>query len=163
VFFVLLRVFYALDRTRAAFLIQVAQTTFYVAGALIVGAVVQRESIAVGLALVLSAAIVFQGLLSAVYLRRVLGPLDTWRVLRRTLWFAAAAVPAGAAGWGILSLLGGVSEGAFPVDGRPGAIVTMVLAGTVMAVVYGAVLWLTRNPELRAAGEPVLARLRRTR
>ena len=33
VFFVLLRVFYALDRTRAAFLIQVVQTAFYVVGA----------------------------------------------------------------------------------------------------------------------------------
>jgi len=163
VFFVLLRVFYALDRTRAAFVIQVAQTAFYVGGALLVGAVVPLESVAVALALVLSAAIVFQGLLSAIYLRRVLGPLDTARVVRRTLWFAAAALPAGAAGWGILTLLGGVSEGAFPVDGRPGAIVTMLLAGTVMAIVYGAVLWMTRNPELRAIGEPLLARLRRTR
>ena len=84
-------------------------------------------------------------------------------MLRRTLWFAAAAVPAGAAGWGILTLLGGVAEGAFPVDGKPGAIITMLIAGFAMAVVYAVLLWVTRNPELRAFGEPILRRLRRAR
>ena len=163
IFFVLLRVFYALDRTRAAFLIQVAQTAFYVAGALLVGALVPLDRVAVALAVVLSTAVAFQGLLSAIYLRRVLGHLDTWRVARRTLWFVGAAVPAGAVGWGILTLLGGVSKGAFPVDGRAGAIVTMVVAGASMAVVYAAVLWVTKNPEIRAAGEPLVARLRRAR
>ena len=163
VFFVLLRVFYALDRTRAAFVIQVIQTAFYVGGALLVGALVPLQSVAVALAVVLSAAVALQGILSAVYLRRALGHLDTWRVLRRVLWFAAAAVPAGAVGWGILTLLGGVSEGAFPVDGKPGAIVTMIVAGAAMAIVYAALLWVTRNPELRAFGEPILRRLRRAR
>ncbi len=163
IFFVLLRVFYALDRTRAAFVIQVVQTAFYVACALLVGVLVPREWVAVALAVVLSAAVALQGLLSAVYLRRALGHLDTWRVLRRTLWFAAAAVPAGAVGWGILTLLGGVGRGAFPVDGRPGAITTMVIAGAAMAIVYAVLLWVTRNPELRAFGEPLLRRLRRAR
>ena len=163
IFFVLLRVFYALDRTRAAFVIQVVQTAFYVVCALLVGVLVPREWVAVALAVVLSAAVALQGLLSAVYLRRALGHLDTWRVLRRTLWFAAAAVPAGAVGWGILTLLGGVGQGAFPVDGRPGAITTMVIAGAAMAIVYAVLLWVTRNPELRAFGEPLLRRLRRAR
>ena len=163
IFFVLLRVFYALDRTRAAFVIQVLQTAFYVAGALLVGLLVPTPSVAVALAIVLSAAVALQGLLSALYLRRVLGHLDTWRVLRSTLWFAAAALPAGAIGWLILALLGGVGRGAFPVDGKPGAIITMLIAGAAMALVYAVVLWVSRNPELRAFGEPLIRRLRRAR
>ncbi|CAN5175170.1 N/A [soil metagenome] len=163
IFFVLLRVFYALDRTRAAFLIQVVQTTFYVTGALLVGALVPKEWTAVGLALVLSAAVSLQALLSALYLRRVLGPLDTWRVLRQVLWFLAAAFVAAAAGAAVLFGLGGVGPGGFPVDGKFSGILSMVIAGSVMAAVYAALLWITRNPELRAFGEPLLRRLRRAR
>jgi len=163
IFFVLLRVFYALDRTRAAFVIQVVQTAFYVTGALLVGAFVPREWVAVGLALVLSAAVALQGLLSAAYLRRVLGPLDTWRVLRSVLWFLAAAIVAAGAGIGVVALLGGVGPGTFAVGNKLTGILTMILAGGVMAVVYAAVLWVTRNPELRAFAEPILRRLRTTR
>jgi putative peptidoglycan lipid II flippase len=163
IFFVLLRVFYALDRTRAAFLIQVVQTAFYVTGALLVGAYVPKEWLAVGLALVLSAAVSLQALLSAIYLRRALGPLDTWRVLRQVLWFLAAAVVAGAVGAAVLLGLGGIGPGGFPVENRFSGILSMIVAGAAMALVYAAVLWVTRNPELRAAGEPLLRRLRRTR
>ena len=163
IFFVLLRVFYALDRTRAAFVIQVAQTAFYVAGALLVGILVPKEWIAVGLALVLSAAITLQAVLSALFLRGRLGHLDTWRVLRQFLWYLAAAVPAGAVGWGILSLLGGVDRGAFPVADRVGALVSMAVAGAAMAIVYFGVLLISRNPELRAFAEPLTARISRRR
>jgi putative peptidoglycan lipid II flippase len=163
IFFVLLRVFYALDRTRAAFLIQVVQTSFYIVGALSVGALAPKEWVAVGLALVLSAAISLQALLSAIYLRRVLGPLDTWRVLRQVLWFLAAALIAAAAGVGVLFGLGGVGPGGFPVENRLTGILSMVIAGAVMAVVYAVLLWVTRNPEFRAFGEPVLRRVRRAR
>jgi len=163
IFFVLLRVFYALDRTRAAFVIQVVQTAFYVTGALLVGALVPKEWTAVGLALVLSAAVALQALLSALYLRRVLGPLDTWRVLRQVLWFLAAALVAGAVGAGVLALLGGVGPGGFPVGNRFTGILSMIIAGAVMAVVYAVLLWVTRNPELRAFGEPLVRRLRRAR
>jgi putative peptidoglycan lipid II flippase len=161
IFFVLLRVFYALDRTRAAFIIQVVQTAFYVGGAVLVGALVPKEWVAVGLALVLSAAVGLQGLLSALYLRRALGPLDTWRVLRQVLWFLGAALVAGAVGCGVLVALGGIGAGGFPVESRLSGILTMILVGGLMALVYAALLWVTRNPEMRAFGEPLLRRLRR--
>lgn len=163
IFFVLLRVFYALDRTRAAFVIQVIQTAFYVTGALLVGEFVPKEWTAAGLALVLSTAVALQALLSALYLRRVLGPLDTWRVLRQVLWFLAAGLVAGAVGAGVLVLLGGVGADSFVVSNRFTGILSMVIAGSVMAVVYAVLLWVTRNPELRAFGEPLIRRLRRAR
>jgi putative peptidoglycan lipid II flippase len=161
VFFVLLRVYYALNRTRWAFFIQIIQTSIYVVLARLVEAFAPKEWTAVGLTLALTVAVTVQAVLSAIVLRRHLGPLDVGRVLVQALWFVAAAIPAGAVGWGILQLLGGVGPEAFPVVGRPEAIASMAVAGSAMAVVYFGLLWLTRNPELRAFGEPVINRLRR--
>ncbi len=161
IFFVLLRVYYALDKTRSAFFIQVIQVIVYISGALLVGALVPKEWTAVGLTLSLTLAVTIQALLSAIVLRRYLGQLDVARVTGRALWFLAAAIPAGAVGWGILQLLGGVEAGGFPVSDRLHAIVSMVVAGLTMAIVYFGVLWVTRNPELRTFGQPLIDRVRR--
>lgn len=161
IFFVLLRVYYAVDDTRGAFFIQVAQTAFYCAGAIALGTVVPNAWIAVALAGWTSIALILQALLSAFFLRRRLGGLGTLEVGRHALWYLAAALPAAAAGIGALWLLGGIADGAFPVSSIGGGLVSMAVSGTVMAVVYAAVLWLTRNPEFRATVDPIAARLRR--
>lgn len=161
IFFVLLRVYYALDKTRSAFVIQVVQVVVYISGAVIVGAVVPRQWTAVGLTLTLTLAITVQALLSAIVLRRYLGRLDIGRVLGQALWFLAAAIPAGAAGWGILQLLGGVGPESFPVANRLTAILSILVSGLTMAIVYFSLLWITRNPELRSFGQPILDRVRR--
>ena len=163
IFFVLLRVYYAIDDTRTAFLIQVAQTVFYIAAAIAIGQFVPREFTAVALALALGTALALQALLSGVFLRRRLGPLGTREVALQALWFVGASIPAAAVGIGVLVLLGGVDEGSLPVRGVGGGILAMVLAGGAMALVYATVLWVTRNPELRTFAEPLLARLRRAR
>ena len=80
---------------------------------------------------------------------------------RHALWYLGAALPAAAAGIGVLLLLGGVSDGAFPVSSIGGGILSMALSGSVMSLVYAAVLWLSRNPEFRAILVPLAARLRR--
>jgi putative peptidoglycan lipid II flippase len=159
IFFVLLRVYYAMDDTRTPFFIQVAQTAIYVVGSLLVGAYVPVQWIALGLALILSIAMTFQAALSAVFLRRRLGGLATVAVLRQALWFLAASVPAGAAAAGVLVLLGGVRPGSFALDGVAPAILTTVAGALAMALVYFGVLWVTRNRELRAMLGPLLARL----
>ncbi len=161
IFFVLLRVYYALDATRTAFFIQIAQTAFYCALALIIGATVPLQWIAVALALALSAALALQAVLSAVLLRGRLGSLGTRVVAVQGLWYLAAAIPAAAAGAGVLALLGGVGDGAFPVSGIGGGILSMLLAGGVMAALYVGLLWVSRNPELRSLAGPVVSRLRR--
>ncbi|HWR85586.1 MAG TPA: murein biosynthesis integral membrane protein MurJ [Rhodoglobus sp.] len=161
VFFVLLRVYYALDLVRVAFFIQIAQTAFYCLACLLIDTLVPDRWVAIALALALGAALTLQAVLSALFLVRPLGGVGTREVTLQGLWFLGAALPAAAAGVGLLALLGGVSEGAFPVSSPVGGAVTMVIAGGVMAVVYAAVLWVTRNPELRAAAAPVLGRLRR--
>ena len=161
IFFVLLRVYYALDATRTAFFIQIAQTAFYCALAVIIGATVPLQWIAVALALALSAALALQAVLSALLLRGRLGSLGTRVVAVQGLWYLAAAIPAAAAGAGVLALLGGVGDGAFPVSGIGGGILSMLLAGGVMAALYVGLLWVSRNPELRSLAGPVVSRLRR--
>lgn len=162
IFFVLLRVYYAVDDTRTAFLIQVVETAFYCAGALAISATVPKAWIAVALALWTSIALILQAVLSALFLRRRLGGLGTLEVTRHALWYLLAALPAAAAGIGVLWLLGGVSEGAFPVSSIGGGILTMLLSGSVMSLLYAATLWLSRNPEFRATLAPLAARLGRS-
>ena len=161
VLFVVQRVFYALEDTRTPFLFQVVQAVLYVGGAIAVRFLLPTEWIAVGLALVLSLAGTVQTITAIVLLRRKLHGLDFGPVVGRGLWFLGAAAVAAAAGWGVLHLLGGVGDGAFPVSGPLPAIASMAVAGLTMAVIYLAVLWLTRNPELRSFVQPLLARVRR--
>ena len=161
VLFVLQRVFYSLDDTRTPFAFQVVQAVLYVSGALLVGELLPDEWIAVGLALVLSIAGTAQTIVAAVLLRRHLRGLGLGLVALRAVWFLSAAVVAAGAGWGVLTLLGGIQQGSFAISGAAGAIASMAAVGLTMGIVYLAVLWLTRNPELRAFVTPIAARLRR--
>jgi len=161
IFFVLLRVYYAIDDTRTPFFIQIAQTTLFVGGALLIGALVESRWIAVALALLLSFAVTFQAVLAAWFLRRKLGPLGTIAVARSALWFTAAALPAAAAGLGLLAALGWVNEGSFAVSSRWAALAILAVVGLLMAGVYAVGLAITRNPEFLALARPVLSRMRR--
>ena len=58
-------------------------------------------------------------------------------------------IPAAAAGLGMLQLLGGTGDGAFPVTGFVGPAIAMVVVGITMLAVYAAVLLVTRNPAVR--------------
>ena len=80
ILFVLQRVFYSLDLTRTVFFVQVVQAVLYVTGALLVGALLPDEWIAVGLALVLSIAGTVQTITAAVLLRGRLQGLEFGRV-----------------------------------------------------------------------------------
>jgi putative peptidoglycan lipid II flippase len=162
ILFVLQRVFYALEDTRTPFFIQLVQAVLFV-GLALVAATFPPELIAIGLASALTIAGTVQTVLAAVILRRRIGGLDAGPVVRQALWFLLAAVPAAAAGLGILYGLGWLGAGAFPVSGLLGGIVSMALAGIGMAAVYFAVLALVRNEEFRTFATPILGRLRRFR
>lgn len=160
ILFVLQRVFYSLDNTRTPFFMQLFQSMIFVAGVLLVS-MLPTEWIAVGIASVMTISGTAQTLLAAVLLRKPLGRLDAAPLLRQVAWFAAAAMVAAAVGAGVVASLGGFVSGGFAIDSRFGAIVTLVVAGTVMAVVYGAILFATRNEALSAVAKPVIERLRR--
>lgn len=160
VLFLLQRVFYSLEDTRTVFFMQVLQSVIFVAGVLLV-AMAPTSLIAIGIALVMSLAGTVQTVVSAVLLRPRLGGLDARHVILRSAQYLGAALVAGAVGAALVLGLGGYTEGGFGSSTRIGGLATMAVGGLVMALVYFGILWVARNPELRAFAEPIRARLGR--
>jgi putative peptidoglycan lipid II flippase len=162
VIFVLHRVFFSLEDTRTPFLVQLVQVILYISMALLIGAYVPTQWIAVSLAAAISIAGLIQTILVGVLLHRRVGGLGMRTVARQSAWFLLAALPAAAVGIGIIALLGGVGAGSFPVTSPLGGITTMALSGSAMLAVYCAILLATKNPEFLAFLRPVFARIRRS-
>jgi putative peptidoglycan lipid II flippase len=80
-------------------------------------------------------------------------------VLRRYVQFFVFSLVAGAVGLVVVTVLGGFSADGFAQSGRVPGVLTVVVAGAVMGLVYGALLWFARIPELRVLTTPVTARL----
>jgi putative peptidoglycan lipid II flippase len=160
ILFVIQRTFYSLDDTRSPFFLQVFQSALFVVGALVVGTW-EREWIAVGIAGVTALAGSVQAVAAAWTLRGRLGGIDAARILRRYGVFLLAALPASLVGAGLLWAMGGTTQGGYPLSSPIAAALSMVLVGSVMALVYFVVLIAVRNPEFGAIIRPVIRRLRR--
>lgn len=148
VLFVMQRTFYAIEDTRTPFFVQAVQVLVFVAGALLVVTRLPGEWIAVGIAAVTTIAGTIQALVSFLILRRRIGGVGARRVLPAVGQYLLAAVPAAAAGFGLLLAFGGLHEGGFAVASKLGAAASMVAVGLAMAVVYFGVLLVLRNREL---------------
>ncbi len=162
VLFVVQRVFYALEDTRTPFFLQVVQATLFISLALAV-ATLPVGQIAWGLALSASIAGGFQTLVAIVVLRRKLGGLSLKPLLVNFAKFSLAALPASAAGLGLLLGWGGTDGGAYLSESALWSGVVMGGITLVMVLVYGAVLLLLRSEDARAVLEPVFRRLPFTR
>lgn len=162
VLFVVQRVFYALEDTRTPFFLQVVQATLFVSLALAV-ATLPVGQIAWGLALSASIAGGFQTLVAIVVLRRKLGGLSLKPLLVNFAKFFLAALPASAAGLGLLLGWGGADGGAYLSESALWSGVVMGGITLVMVLVYGAVLLLLRSEDARAVLDPVVRRLPFTR
>ncbi|WP_314451622.1 murein biosynthesis integral membrane protein MurJ [uncultured Microbacterium sp.] len=160
VLFVIQRTFYAYNDTRTPFFFTLAQGVLVAVTALIAGAAVGAGALplaqlAAGVALGQSLASVVQVVVATVILHRRLGGIGVRAWLTPLARFVLVAVPAAAAGWGVVLLCGG-SEGwlsASVVSGALGA----ALVGSVVLAVYIGILALLRTPEL----EPAIALGRR--
>jgi putative peptidoglycan lipid II flippase len=159
--FVLQRVFYALGDTRTPFLMQCVQSGLFIVGALACAVLLPKESIGVGIAAVTSLAGSAQAIVAIVLVRKRIGGIDGRLVLRRHLQYLLLALVAGAAGFGVLALFGGLSATGYALSGLVPAFVTIVVAGIAMATVYFALLAAFRNPELAAVTGTLTARFRR--
>jgi len=160
ILFVVQRTFYALGDTRTPFVFTLVQVIVFTLAAL-ASTLLPVEWIAVGVALSTTIATTVQLILAVVLLRRPLARLDGTRVIVSLLRDLAAVILPIAAGVGLLVALGGFRDDGFAIGSRVGAIVSMAIIGSVMAVLYLGILWLLRSPELRGFAEPVVARLRR--
>lgn len=160
VMYVLQRVFYSFEDTRTPFFLQSLQVVVYIAGALVVSTF-PVDRIAIGLAASISLAQIVHTSVGLVVIRKRVPGFEVLPLVRRSLWFFAAMIPAAAAGFGILMLLGGFGEGSFVVAGFAGGFISIAIAGTSMLIVYGAVLALTKNDEFFAFVRPIMSRLAR--
>lgn len=154
------RAFYALSDGARPFLFTAVQVVIAVAGYLVVLRL-PPEDVAVGIAASTSLGITVQALVAALLLRHRLGGRGGARIVVRLVQFVIAAAPSAAAGYGLLTLLGGTRADGFAVSGYIGALVSMAAIGAGMAVVYFGILWVMKVPELRAMAAPFLRRLGR--
>ncbi len=162
VLFVIQRVFYSLGDTRTPFLIQCLQSILFIVGALLT-ATLPTDQIGISIAAVTTIAGTVQAIVSIVVVRRRLGGVDGRLVLVRHLQYLGCALLSGSAGLFVVALLGGFSPRGFAQSGIPGALVSIVVAGGVMAAIYFSLLALFRNPELAAVTGAVTARFSRSR
>ena len=166
--FLVQRTFYALGDPRTPFFVQLLQSSLFVTGALTV-LLLPPSAIAAGIAIVTSVAGIVQALVLIALLRRRLGGIDGRRIIRRFGVYALAMLPAAIAGVLVLWALGGLSPLApgatangFAYAGKVAELVSVVVIGGVTLLVYLAVLWLARVPELRELGTPLRRLLRRS-
>ena len=161
ILFMIQRAFYTLEDTRTPFFFTLFQVVLFITGALLC-ALLPVEWIAVGLASVSTITGGAQAILAAWLLRRRLESLDGRRILRSLVQFVVAAAVATIAGILSLIALGGTRADGYALSSVAAALVTMVVVGSAMAVVYGGMLRLMHSGELTTVLAPVLARIRRS-
>jgi putative peptidoglycan lipid II flippase len=81
-------------------------------------------------------------------LKKRIGTLSGFGVSRSLAKFVLAAIPATAAGIGVLWLIGGIGADSLAVDTVLSAVLSCILVGTAMAGVYLLTLGLLKSPEL---------------
>ncbi|AZZ56564.1 murein biosynthesis integral membrane protein MurJ [Rathayibacter iranicus] len=152
------RAFYSLDDGRTPFFYTLVQTAIVVIGCQI-ALLGPPEATAFIVASSVSLGVAVQATLACLLLRRRLGGRGGQAIVRRFAQYTFAALPTGAVGGVVMLVL--FEQDAFPVAGMASAIISMAIAGTIMAVVYFAILWFLRVPELRTLAAPFLRRLGR--
>ncbi|WP_164203812.1 murein biosynthesis integral membrane protein MurJ [[Micrococcus luteus] ATCC 49442] len=158
--FMMSRVFYANEDARTPFYIQLLLAVVYVAGAFAiqfmpVGRIIYAIAILYMVGNILSVVI------SAFFLRRLLGHLDGPRIANSYIRMGYAALGSALAGAGALWLMGSYSPDGFAWTDRLAALVTLVVVGPIMLVVYVLLLKVFHVAELRDLLRPLLGRLGR--
>jgi putative peptidoglycan lipid II flippase len=158
--FMMSRVFYANEDARTPFYIQLLLALVYVAGAfaiqfLPVGQIIYAIAILYMVGNILSVVI------SAYFLRRLLGHLDGPRIANSYIRMGYAGLGSAIAGAGALWLMGSYSPDGFAWSDRLAALVTVIVVGPVMLVAYLFLLKIFHVSELRDLLRPLLGRLGR--
>ena len=158
--FMMSRVFYANEDARTPFHVQLLLAVVYVAGAfgiqfLPVGQIIYA------IALLYMVGNILSVIISAYFLRRLLGHLDGPRIANAYIRMGYAALGSAIAGAGALWLMGSYSADGFAWSGRPAALVTVIVVGPIMLVAYLFLLKIFHVAELRDLMGPLLGRLGR--
>ncbi|MEO8283700.1 MAG: murein biosynthesis integral membrane protein MurJ [Pseudarthrobacter sp.] len=158
--FMMSRVFYANEDARTPFYVQLLLAVVYVAGAFAiqfmpVGQIIYAIAILYMVGNILSVVI------SAFFLRRLLGHLDGPRIANSYIRMGYAALGSAVAGSGALWMMGSYSPDGFAWSDRVAALVTLMVVGPIMLVVYVFLLKIFHVSELRDLLRPLLGRLGR--
>ncbi|MCA5924356.1 DUF6049 family protein [Curtobacterium oceanosedimentum] len=145
--FVIQRVFWAMHDHRTPFLMQCVQSVLFVVGALAVSTF-PTSVIGIGVAACTTIAGTAQTIVALVLVRRKLGSIEGPVVTRSHVQFVIAALIAGVAGLLVVNFFGAFSEAGFAMSDRTGALITIVLTGAVMALVYFGALVVAKNGEI---------------
>ena len=159
--FMLQRVFYALEDTRSPFIFTSIQILLFIIGAYVCAVLVPAMALVAAISLVMSVSFIVQGSLAYLLLTRRIGSLKDLKLASYAFQVLGAAVLAGAAGYYVLFLLGGVSEGSYSVASGLNALITCLAIGGAAATVYVTTLWLAKNSEIRSSVSAVKGIFRR--
>ena len=157
--YVIQRVFFALGDTRTPFF-YACFGMFVTFSLLWLASMLPGEWIIVGVALAVSGANLVSCTVWLILVRRKIGPFGFKLVGLRHLQYLAYALPAAAAGAGVVWALGGYTEGGFGAHNWVGSLTTCMSAGVAMALIYFGLLYLTRNPDFRATVDIVMGKFR---
>ncbi|MET3719375.1 MULTISPECIES: murein biosynthesis integral membrane protein MurJ [unclassified Arthrobacter] len=158
--FMMSRVFYANEDARTPFYIQLLLALVYVAGAFAIQFMPVGQII-YAIAILYMAGNILSVVISAYFLRRMLGHLDGPRIANSYIRMGYAALGSAVAGAGALWLMGSYSADGFAWSDRLAALLTLVVVGPIMLVVYLFLLKIFHVAELRDLLRPLLGRLRR--
>jgi putative peptidoglycan lipid II flippase len=158
--FMMSRVFYANEDARTPFYIQLVLALVNVVAAFFIQ-FLPIDQIIFAIAILYTGGNILSVIVSAFFLRRLLGHLDGPRIANSYIRMGYAALGSAVAGAGALWLLGNYSPVGFVWTNRLTALVTIVVVGPVMLAVYLLLLKLFRVTELQDLLRPLLGRLGR--
>ncbi|MGN6406611.1 murein biosynthesis integral membrane protein MurJ [Sinomonas sp.] len=156
--FMMSRVFYSYEDAKTPFKIQVWLGVLNVVGATVIQFLPARYII-FAIALLYTVGNILSVVLSGAYLRRRLGHLDGGTVARSYIRMGYAALGAAVVGALAVWLLGGLSREGFIWSSIYSALVSIVVIGVAMLIVYLLLLRLFGVTELRDLLRPILGRL----
>lgn len=158
--FIIQRVFWAMHDHRTPFLMQCIQSVLFVIGALAVSTF-PTSVIGIGVAACTTLAGTAQTIVALVLVRRKLGSIEGPVVTRSHVQFVIAALIAGVVGLLVVNFFGAFSSAGFAMSDRTGALITIVLTGAVMVLVYFGALVVAKNGEIKNAVGMVKSKLGR--
>lgn len=158
--FMMSRVFYANEDARTPFYIQLVLALVNVVAAFFIQ-FLPFDQIIFAIAILYTGGNILSVIVSAFFLRRLLGHLDGPRIANSYIRMGYAALGSAVAGVGALWLLGNYSPVGFAWSNRLTALVTIIVVGPVMLAAYLLLLKLFRVTELRDLLRPLLGRLGR--
>jgi putative peptidoglycan lipid II flippase len=159
--FMMSRVFYANEDARTPFFIQLVLALVNVVTAFLIQ-FLPFDQIIFAIAILYTGGNILSVIVSAIFLRRLLGHLDGPRIANSYIRMGYAALGAALAGAGALWLLGSYSPDGFAWSSPLAALVTIIVVGPIMLAAYLVLLKLFRVTELRDLLQPLLGRLRRS-